>query len=131
MPSFRELLEQTRATIREIDVPTARAMTEASDDVLIDVREQDEIEQGVIPGAITIPRGFLESRVEEAVPEKERRIVIYCAGGTRSAFAAKSLAELGYTNVASLAGGFNAWKDAGAPWQLPKSLTPEQRVRIW
>ena len=129
MPSFRELLEQTRATIREVDVPTARAMTESGDAVLIDVREQDEVEQGIIPGAITIPRGYLESRVEQAVPDKEQRVVIYCAGGVRSAFAAKSLAELGYTNVASLAGGFNAWKDGGAPWQLPKSLSPDQRRR--
>jgi molybdopterin/thiamine biosynthesis adenylyltransferase/rhodanese-related sulfurtransferase len=129
MPTFRELLEQTRAAIREIDVSTARAMTDAGDAALIDVREQDEIEQGIIPGAVTIPRGFLESRVEQAVPDKDARVVIYCAGGTRSAFAAKSLTELGYTNVASLAGGFNAWKDAGAPWQLPKSLTPDQRRR--
>jgi molybdopterin/thiamine biosynthesis adenylyltransferase/rhodanese-related sulfurtransferase len=96
---------------------------------VIDVREQDEVDQGTIPEAIHIPRGYLELRVEQAVPDKDTPVVIYCAGGTRSLLAAKSLQELGYTDVASLGGGFNAWKQSGAPWTTPRILTSEQRRR--
>src|SRR6186997_3364031 len=87
--------------------------------VVIDVREPDEHAQGVIPGAIHIPRGFLELRIEKAVMDRETPVVLYCASGTRSVLAARSLVELGYTNVRSLAGGFGGWKKAGLAWEMP------------
>jgi adenylyltransferase/sulfurtransferase len=129
MPSFRDLLDQARSQITEVDAATAQAQIAGDPPAIIDVREGDEVEQGIIPGATHIPRGFLELRVEDAVPDKDRPVLVYCAGGTRSAFAAKSLQDLGYRNVRSLAGGFNAWKDAGGAWAQPALLTPEQRRR--
>ena len=90
----------------------------------LDVREPDEYEQGAIPGAVHLPRGHLEFQVEGKLPDKEGPIVVYCAGGVRSAFAAKTLGELGYTDVQSLVGGFNKWKDDGRPWVAPRTLSP-------
>src|SRR5581483_1652178 len=81
--------------------------------LFLDVRERDEWEEGHIPGAVHVPRGFLESRIEQVAPDRGQRVVVYCAGGSRSAFAAKSLQELGYENVVSLAGGFTDWKRNG------------------
>lgn len=127
MPSFRELLNQTKAQIREIDTATAEAARDVPGTYVLDVREPDEYEQGAIPGAIHIPRGQLESGIENRIPEKDAPVVIYCAGGTRSAFAAKTMAELGYTDVVSVIGGFNRWKDEGRDWRAPRVLTPEQR----
>ncbi|HLL25043.1 MAG TPA: molybdopterin-synthase adenylyltransferase MoeB, partial [Kofleriaceae bacterium] len=96
---------------------------------VIDVREAEEHAQGTIPGATHIPRGFLELRIERTVPNREHPVVVYCQGGTRSLLAARSLAELGYTNVHSLAGGFTGWKRAGLPWEMPLALRPEQEAR--
>src|SRR5690606_13640928 len=127
MPSFRELLNQTTAQIREVDTDAAEAARKAPGTVVLDVREPDEHEQGAIPGAIHIPRGQLESNIENRVPQKDTPVVIYCAGGTRSAFAAKTMQELGYTDVVSMMGGFNRWKDEGRDWKTPRVLTPEQR----
>ncbi|CAA9546753.1 MAG: Molybdopterin-synthase adenylyltransferase [uncultured Thermomicrobiales bacterium] len=129
MPSFRDLLDQARSRISEVDVPTAQARIAAAAPAIIDVREGDEVEQGIIPGATHIPRGFLELRVEDVLPDKDRPVLVYCAGGTRSALAAKSLQDLGYHDVSSLVGGFNAWKDAGGAWSQPASLSPDQRRR--
>jgi adenylyltransferase/sulfurtransferase len=95
----------------------------------IDVREPDEVAQGVIPGATAIPRGFLESRIEDTVTDRDQPLVVYCAGGARSAFAAKSLHQMGYTNVVSMAGGFTAWKAAGLPFETPFQFTPAQQRR--
>ena len=120
MPSFRELLSQTKARIREIDTAEAEAAREADGAVVLDVREPDEYEQGAIPGAVHIPRGHLESQVEGRVPDKDAPVVVYCAGGTRSAFAAETLGQLGYTDVVSMAGGFNKWKDEGRDWKVPQ-----------
>ena len=92
---------------------SSTASTTGDRPLLLDVREQDEWQEGHLPGAVHVPRGNLESRVEALIPDKSREIVIYCAVGARSAFAAKSLAELGYTNVASMAGGFSDWKRNG------------------
>lgn len=126
MPTFRDHLELIRASIRETDVQSASP----GDATFVDVREQDEVDQGLIPGAVHIPRGYLELRVEEAVPDKSAPVVIYCAGGTRSALAAKSMQELGYTDVVSMAGGFTAWKGAGKAWSLPtETLSADQRRR--
>ena len=106
----------------------ARALLE-NGAAALDVREGEEVAQGAIPNAVQIPRGYLELRVEDALPDKARPVVVYCAGGTRSVFAAKTLGELGYTDVVSLAGGFTAWAGGGAPWEMPRLLTTEQRRR--
>src|SRR5690606_35870270 len=97
--------------------------------VLVDVREKDEVRQGFIPGAVSIPRGFLEIQVEGKLPDKAAPIVLYCAGGTRSALAAKTLAELGYTNVETANPGFVRWKDLGYPMETPPQLSDAQRDR--
>jgi len=127
MPVFRELFIQAKSQIREIDAAGAEEVLGKA--VFLDVREPDEYEQGTIPGSVHIPRGNLELQVEGRVPDRSVPIVVYCAGGVRSAFAAKTLAELGYEDVTSLAGGFNGWKDAGRPWAVPRALSPDQRNR--
>jgi molybdopterin/thiamine biosynthesis adenylyltransferase/rhodanese-related sulfurtransferase len=126
MTTYRELLARTKGEISEIDAPTARALEGA---VWVDVREADEWQEGHLPGAIHVPRGNLESRIENAAPDKAQPIVLYCASASRSAFAAKTLGELGYDNVVSLAGGYTDWKRNGFPTQLPQSLSPDQRSR--
>ena len=129
MPTFREMLAAAKAAVREIETAEAEAEIGVGGSVVLDVREPDEYEQGAIPGAVHIPRGILETSVEGRIPDKSSHLVIYCAGGTRSAFAAQTLQELGYTDVASVAGGFNKWKDEGRAWAAPRSLTAEQRNR--
>jgi molybdopterin/thiamine biosynthesis adenylyltransferase/rhodanese-related sulfurtransferase len=127
MASFRDLLKQTKSEIEEIS--PADAEPRVGESTFLDVRELDEFEQGMIPGAVFIPRGHLESQVENKIPNHDTPVVIYCAGGTRSAFAAKTLQELGYSNVVSMAGGFGRWKNEGRDWITPNTLTPEQRDR--
>jgi molybdopterin/thiamine biosynthesis adenylyltransferase/rhodanese-related sulfurtransferase len=129
MPSFRELLAAAKAEIREIDTAEAAAARQRPGTLFLDVREPEEHEQGAIPGALHIVRGQLEGSIEGRVSDKATPIVVFCASGTRSAFAAKTLGELGYTDVASVAGGFNKWKDEGLEWATPKNLTPDQRNR--
>ena len=129
MASFRELLQQAKQEIREVDTATADELRGHAPAVVLDVREPDEYEQGAIPGALHIPRGQLESNVESRIPDRTTPVIVHCAGGTRSAFAAKTLQELGYTDVVSVAGGFNKWKDEGRDWRVPRALTPEQRNR--
>jgi molybdopterin/thiamine biosynthesis adenylyltransferase/rhodanese-related sulfurtransferase len=129
MASFRDLLQSTKARICEVDTAGAAEAIKAPGAVVLDVREADEYDQGALPGAVHIPRGFLESQVEGKIGDRDAPVVVYCAGGTRSAFAAETLGQLGYTNVVSMAGGFNRWKDEGRPWKTPATLTPEQRNR--
>lgn len=128
MSNFRELLNSTKTEIREVDTGTAEQML-ADGAVLLDVREADEFEQGAVPDSVFIPRGHLESQVESRLVDKSAPVVVMCAGGVRSAFAAKTLQELGYTDVVSMAGGFNRWKDEDRNWRRPQVLTPEQRNR--
>jgi sulfur-carrier protein adenylyltransferase/sulfurtransferase len=125
--SFRDLLSAAKSEIREVD--PAEAETQRGDAIFLDVREADEYEQGAIPGALHLPRGFLEVQVEGRITDKTKPVVVYCAGGTRSAFAAKSLQELGYEDVVSMAGGFNRWKDEGREWSTPRVLNADQRNR--
>jgi len=128
--TFDTLLREIRGKTSEIDPPVLEtALRGAARPALIDVREPDEHAQGMIPGTIHIPRGFLELRIERNVPDRSTPVVIYCASGTRSVLAARSLGELGYTNVASLAGGFTGWKRAGLAWEQPISLRPDQETR--
>ena len=127
MSTPRELLNAAKAEIREID---PHEVAERLDHFyLLDVREADEFEQGALPGAIHVPRGNLEFSVEGRLPDKSVPIAVYCAGGARSAFAAKTLQELGYTDVVSVIGGFNKWKDEGLVWTTPRTMTADQRVR--
>ena len=130
MPSYRELLQQVKAEIGEVDAAGAARLLDSEDAPLfLDVRELDEWDEGHIPGALHIPRGHLESRIEGAAPDRKRPVVVYCAGGARSAFAAKTLEELGYASVVSLAGGYTDWKRNGFPTELPRTLATEQRQR--
>jgi sulfur-carrier protein adenylyltransferase/sulfurtransferase len=129
MASYRELLQQVKAEIDEIDASRARELLTEGDAAAVDVRERDEWEVGHIPGAVHIPRGSLEGRIENAVPDRSQAIVVYCAGGSRSAFAARTLEELGYENVTSLAGGFTDWKRNGFPFELPQTLDEAKRRR--
>src|ERR1700737_4435545 len=129
MASFRDLLQSTKARIREVDTAGAAEAIKAPGTVVLDVREADEYAQGALPGALHIPRGFLESQVEGKIGDRDAPVVVYCAGGTRSAFAAETLGQLGYTDVVSMAGGFNRWKDEGRAWRTPASLSAEQRNR--
>src|SRR4051794_25085335 len=129
MATYRDLLNAAKAEIREVDGAEADRIRQQPGAVVLDVREPDEYEQGAIPGAVHIPRGQLESNVESRVPDRSAPIVINCASGMRSAFAAKTLGELGYQDVVSLAGGFNKWKNEGRDWAAPRTLTPDQRNR--
>ncbi|MEE2697563.1 MAG: molybdopterin-synthase adenylyltransferase MoeB [Actinomycetota bacterium] len=128
MATFRELLQTAKGRVRETDPAGAEALL-AEGHLLLDVREPDEYEQGAIPGSIHIPRGNLESGIENRVTDRDQSIVVMCAGGVRSAFAADTLGQLGYTDVVSMDGGFNRWKDEGRNWTAPRTLAPDQRNR--
>src|SRR4051812_28730985 len=128
MATFRDLLSATKKEITEVDTAEA-AKRIAAGAIVLDVREPDEYDQGALPDAIHIPRGHLESQVEGRLLDKNAEVVIYCAGGVRSAFAAKTMQELGYSDVSSVAGGFGKWKDEGRAWKTPVVLTPDQRNR--
>ena len=127
VPSFRDMLNQARQEVVELDPASADEVRDKA--LFLDVREADEYAQGAVPGALHLPRGFLELQVEGRVPDKDRKIVVYCAGGTRSVLAAQALGQLGYSDVASMAGGFNKWKDEGRDWVTPRTLDADQRNR--
>ncbi len=129
MATFRELLNQAKAGVTEVTTAETDELRSQPGTVVLDVREPSEYDQGAIPGAIHIPRGQLETTIEGKVPDHSTRVLINCASGVRSVFAAQTLGELGYTDVASVAGGFNQWKDEGREWVTPQNLTPEQRNR--
>jgi molybdopterin/thiamine biosynthesis adenylyltransferase/rhodanese-related sulfurtransferase len=129
MASYRELLQQVKGEIAEVDSTRARELLDSGEPLVLDVREQDEWDEGHLPGAIHIPRGNLESRIERAESDHTRQIVVYCAAGNRSAFAAKTLEELGYEDVVSLAGGFTDWKRNGFPVELSAGLDAPKRSR--
>ncbi|MBM3661628.1 MAG: molybdopterin-synthase adenylyltransferase MoeB [Actinobacteria bacterium] len=128
MPSFRDLLNTAKSQITEVSTSEAEELL-AGGAVLLDVREADEFEQGAVPGSVFLPRGHLEAQVESRLVDKTVPVVVMCAGGVRSAFAARTLGELGYSDVVSMAGGFNRWKDEGRNWRVPETLSPEQRNR--
>ena len=127
MATPRELLNEAKSHIRE--VTPADVVDLVGTATFLDVREPDEYEQGTVPGAIHIPRGHLEFQVEGRLTDKAAPVVVYCAGGVRSAFATKTLLDIGYTDVVSVIGGFNRWKDEGRVWVTPQTLSPEQRNR--
>jgi molybdopterin/thiamine biosynthesis adenylyltransferase/rhodanese-related sulfurtransferase len=129
MPNYRELLQHVKAEISEVDATRARELIDAGDPVVVDVREQDEWDEGHIPGAVHIPRGHLESRIERAAPDSSRPVVLYCSSGNRSAFAAKTLEDMGFEDVVSLSGGFTDWKRNGFPVELQAGLDAPRRAR--
>jgi adenylyltransferase/sulfurtransferase len=125
-----QLLSKAKAQIKEASPDQVRKRLESNGEVLLlDVREAEEVATGAIPQAKHISRGFLELRIEALERRRDREIVIYCAGGVRSAFATRSLMEMGYTNVTSMTGGFTAWKNAGFPWKVERQLTQDQKIR--
>ena len=127
MSTPRDLLNAAKAEIKEIDPNDVAARLDHF--TLLDVREPEEYEQGAVPGAVHLPRGNLEFSVEGRLPDKNAPIAVYCAGGVRSAFATKTLQDLGYTDVVSIIGGFNKWKDEGLSWTTPRVLSADQRNR--
>jgi len=131
MPTtYTDLIAEVRKSIRIVTLEEIKQRLEAKTPmVLLDVREKEEYRAGYIPGAISVPRGFLEIQIEQKITDKNALVVVYCAGGTRSALAAKTLAELGYTNVESANPGFVRWKDLGYPMEVPPQLTEAQRDR--
>jgi sulfur-carrier protein adenylyltransferase/sulfurtransferase len=131
MPTtYSVLIAQARKNTKEVSLDALKKRLETHEPLtLLDVREKDEYRAGFIPGAVSIPRGFLEIQVEAKLPDKNAKIVAYCAGGTRSALAAVTLANLGYTNVETANPGFTRWKDLGYPVDLPPQLTDAQRER--
>src|ERR687884_2195372 len=128
-PSGAEVIRQIKSQIEEVDPSEARPHL-GNGVVLVDVRETEEWDAGHIPGAVHVPRGYLESRIDGVVPDRSQRIVLYCASGTRSALAAHTLKDLlGYEDVASMTGGITLWKDRGYEVEVPRALTKEQRER--
>ncbi|GIU91214.1 MAG: molybdopterin biosynthesis protein MoeB [Acidimicrobiia bacterium] len=125
--TYQELVAQAKKQIREVS--PAEVEERLGEVVIVDVREPDEYEQGAIRGAKLIPRGLLESSIGMHVPDPDTELILYCAGGARSALAAKALADMGYRNVSSMAGGFGRWKAEGRPWETPRTLTKEQKAR--
>jgi len=127
--SYPELLREARSEISELNPAQTAALRDAAPVTLVDVREQYEWDAGHLPGALFVPKSNLESRIEAAVPDRDTKLVLYCAGGVRSLFGAQTLRDMGYTDVASMSGGFQAWKAAGLPWEAPVVLSRAQQER--
>jgi len=130
--TYSDLFSEIRSNVKLISLEALKERVETRAQkpfTLVDVREKDEVRAGYIPGAVHVPRGFLEMQAEQKLPNKSEEIIVYCAGGTRSAFAAKTLTELGYENVTSANPGFVRWKDLKYPVELPAELTPAQLDR--
>jgi len=128
--TFKTLMDEARREVTEWSIDQVRDhLGNGQAHVLLDVREKDEYREGHLAGALSLPRGFLEIRVEELIPDKSKAIIAYCAGGTRSLLAAKQLKDMGYQTVISMAGGYSAWKGAGYPWRQDRAFTAEQLNR--
>ena len=129
MPTYRDFFADIKKRIHEATPEQVQELIRSGDVQLGDVREKDEWNAGHIPGAIHVPKSYLEQWAEDRLPEKDKTTILYCAAGVRSAMAADTLQKLGYQNVISMAGGFNRWKDSGKPWETPASFTPDQAQR--
>jgi adenylyltransferase/sulfurtransferase len=128
--TYQELMNEARTAVPEVSPEDVKGRLAAGKPVaLLDVREREEYRQGYIPGAVSLPRGFLEMRVEEAVPDKNTPVIAYCQGGTRSLLAGRILKELGYKDVVSLRGGYGAWKNQGLGIKEDRQFTAEQQIR--
>lgn len=126
--SYNQRLKQLRETVPHIDIEEA-VQRVAQGGRMLDIREADETAQGIVANATVIARGHLESSIATDIPDTDTPVVVYCASGARSLFAAESLQSIGYTNVASLDGGIDAWKQAGLPIEMPKQLNTQQSQR--
>ncbi|HEU5288152.1 MAG TPA: ThiF family adenylyltransferase, partial [Candidatus Limnocylindria bacterium] len=129
MPTYREYFNELKKRVKEATPQQVADLLRRGDIQLADVREKDEWSAGHIPGAVHVPKSFLEQWAEDRIPDKSKTTVLYCAGGVRSAMAAVTLEQLGYTDIISMSGGFNRWKDTGLAWVTPESFTPEQAQR--
>jgi len=129
--SFQDIMAEARREIPELSAQQVDDLLKKNgkSPIVIDVRESDEWRQGHLEGALPLPRGFLEIKVESAIPDKNAPIIAYCAGGVRSLLAAKAMKEMGYQNVSSMAGGYAAWKNGGFKWVQDFQYTPEQLIR--
>jgi adenylyltransferase/sulfurtransferase len=129
--SFQDLMSEARKDVPELSAQQVNDLlsNNGKSHVILDVRESDEWRQGHLAGAVPLPRGFLEIKVETAIPDKNTPIIAYCAGGVRSLLAGKMLKEMGYQHVTSMTGGYNAWKNGGFKWVQDFQYTPEQLIR--
>jgi molybdopterin/thiamine biosynthesis adenylyltransferase/rhodanese-related sulfurtransferase len=129
--SFQDIMAEARKEVPEVTPQQVNDLVtnNGKSHVLLDVRESDEWRQGHLEGALPLPRGFLEIKVETAIPDKNAPIIAYCAGGVRSLLAAKAMKEMGYQNVSSMSGGYTAWKNGGFKWVQDFQYTPEQLIR--
>lgn len=128
--TFRDRFYEIKDEVREMSPEEVAELLETSDDVaLIDVRERDEYEEGTIPGSKFIPRGTIDYKIEKEVPDRDRTVVLYCAGGVRSALAAHDLQEIDYKNVISMSGGYGRWEELGLPTVEPETMSDDQRDR--
>jgi molybdopterin/thiamine biosynthesis adenylyltransferase/rhodanese-related sulfurtransferase len=129
--SFQDIMAEARKEVPEVTPQQVNDLltNNGKSHVLLDVRESDEWRQGHLEGALPLPRGFLEIKVETAIPDKNAPIIAYCAGGVRSLLAAKAMKEMGYQNVSSMSGGYTAWKNGGFKWVQDFQYTPEQLIR--
>ena len=129
--SFQDIMAEARKEVPEVTAQQVNDLltNNGKSHVLLDVRESDEWRQGHLEGALPLPRGFLEIKVESAIPDKNAPIIAYCAGGVRSLLAAKAMKEMGYQNVSSMSGGYTAWKNGGFKWVQDFQYTPEQLIR--
>src|SRR5262252_9860755 len=122
--TYQQIMDEARKVVPEASADEVKSRVDSGTaGVLLDVREKEEVRQGYIPGALAIPRGFLEMQVEEKIPDKKTPIVAYCGGGTRSMLAGRILRELGYENVVSMRGGFSGWKNKGLPVREDRQFT--------
>jgi molybdopterin/thiamine biosynthesis adenylyltransferase/rhodanese-related sulfurtransferase len=129
VPTYRDYFAEIKKRVKEATPQQVADLLRVGDVQLADVREKDEWDAGHLPGAVHVPKSFLEQWAEDRIPDKHKRTVLYCAGGVRSAMAADTLRQLGYSDVISMTGGFNRWKDSGMHWVTPESFTPEQAQR--
>src|SRR5205814_6522777 len=128
--TYKQIMDEARQLVPEVSPEQLKARLDKGEHpVVLDVREKEEVRQGYVPGALALPRGFLEMRVEEALPDKNTPIVAYCGSGARSLLAGRILKELGYANVVSMRGGFTAWKNQGLPVKEDRQFTAEQQIR--
>ncbi len=129
--TFKDIMDEARAAVPEVSIDQVRERVAADgrEVILVDVREREEYREGHLPGALSLPRGFLEMRIEEAIPDRGAEIIAYCQSGGRSLIAGHMLKQMGYRKVSSMAGGYGAWKGAGYEWRADRRFTPEQLQR--
>lgn len=129
--TFDDIMQDAKRVVPEVSVEDVRQRLAGNGRAvhLLDVREKEEYREGHLPGAVSIPRGFLEMKMETEVPDRDAEIIAYCQGGTRSLMAGVVMREMGYSNVVSMTGGFGAWKQSGNQWVADRQFTPDQIQR--